>query len=231
MTSSQQYTGCMQTNTKDTTSCHFHLEKWQENGFHCHKIDQLSGVYKTPANNHQFALLSIRTVWSIPQRHNTTPCKRSQLWEAGKLQQCCTVATHRSFVPSHKRGCWVPNWCNCVRRPKFTILWWHVGEVSVFNKFFFLIVDTCLNCKDTAQQSCAMVPKWRFLHPVFSASRMQHISDMHSKFALRPHHVWNSGSMVDIQSPTAEIRRGRKRKKKDTTGQKYNGLPYYIERP
>jgi len=136
MTSSQQYTGCMQTNTKDTTSCHFHLEKWQENGFHCHKIDQLSGVYKTPANNHEFALLSIRTVWSIPQRHNTTPCKRSQLWEAGKLQQCCTVAIHRSFVPSHKRGCWVPNWCNCVRRPKFTILWWHVGEVSVFNKFF-----------------------------------------------------------------------------------------------
>jgi len=31
------------------------------------------------------------------------------------------------------------------------------------------------------------------------------------------------GSMVDIQSPTAEIRRGIKRKKKEeTTGQKYN---------
>jgi len=29
-----------------------------------------------------------------------------------------------------------------------------------------------------------------FLHPVFSASCVQHISDMHSKFALRPHHVW-----------------------------------------
>jgi len=33
------------------------------------------------------------------------------------------------------------------------------------------------------------------------------------------------GSMVDIQSPAAEIRRG---KKIVTTGQKYNGLPYYI---
>jgi len=32
------------------------------------------------------------------------------------------------------------------------------------------------------------------------------ISDMHSKFALGPHHV----CMVDIQSATAEIRRGRK---------------------
>jgi len=43
------------------------------------------------------------------------------------------------------------------------------------------------------------------------------------------------GSMVDIQSATAEIRRGEKRKKEEeeeeTTGQKYNGLPYYIGRP
>jgi len=28
-----------------------------------------------------------------------------------------------------------------------------------------------------------------FLHPVLSASRVQYISDMHSKFALKPHHV------------------------------------------
>jgi len=48
-----------------------------------------------------------------------------------------------------------------------------------------------------------------FLSPVFSASHVQQISDMHSKFTLRPHHVW---SMVDIQSPTAEIRQGKKRR-------------------
>jgi len=38
--------------------------------------------------------------------------------------------------------------------------------------------------------------------------------------------------MVDIQSAAAEIRPGKKkdrRKKKDTTGQKYNGLPYSID--
>jgi len=39
------------------------------------------------------------------------------------------------------------------------------------------------------------------------------------------------GSMADIQSATAEIRRRKKerkkerKKKKETTGQKYNGLP------
>ena len=32
-----------------------------------------------------------------------------------------------------------------------------------------------------------------FLGPAFPASHMQQISDMHSKFALRPHHVWNCG--------------------------------------
>jgi len=35
--------------------------------------------------------------------------------------------------------------------------------------------------------------------------------------------------MVGIKSPTDEIRQGKKRtKKKETTGQKYNDLPYSI---
>jgi len=32
-----------------------------------------------------------------------------------------------------------------------------------------------------------------FLRPVFSASRVQHVSDLHPKYALRPHHVWKYG--------------------------------------
>jgi len=32
-----------------------------------------------------------------------------------------------------------------------------------------------------------------FLRPVFSASCVQHIADLHPKFALRPHHVWKYG--------------------------------------
>jgi len=59
-----------------------------------------------------------------------------------------------------------------------------------------------------------MVRRWRFfasfLRPAFPASRIQQVSDMHSKFALRPHLC---GSMVDIQSPTAEIRQGKKEDK------------------
>jgi len=38
--------------------------------------------------------------------------------------------------------------------------------------------------------------------------------------------------MVDIQSATAEIRRGKEEEEEEeTTWQKYNGLPYYIGRP
>jgi len=42
------------------------------------------------------------------------------------------------------------------------------------------------------------------------------------------------GSMADIQSATAEIRRGKKERRKreeETTGQKYNGLSYSTGRP
>jgi len=77
--------------------------------------------------------------------------------------------------------------------PKFTVLWGHLEEILLLNKFFFPIVDTCLSCEDIARRSCAMVPRWRFLatflRPVFAASRVLHISDLHSKFALGPRHV------------------------------------------
>ena len=40
-------------------------------------------------------------------------------------------------------------------------------------------------------------------------------------------------SMADIQSVMADIRRGKKERKiqEETTGQKYNGLPYCMRRP
>jgi len=61
----------------------------------------------------------------------------------------------------------------------------------------FPIADTCFSCKDIAGRICAMVRRWRFwaifLHPVFSSSRVHRILDLHSKFALRPHHVWKYG--------------------------------------
>ena len=62
---------------------------------------------------------------------------------------------------------------------------------------FFPIVDTCLSCKDMARQtlfSHAQIAIYgESLGPVFSARSVQHVSDLHLKFALRPHHVWKYG--------------------------------------
>jgi len=63
-----------------------------------------------------------------------------------------------------------------------------------------------------------MVPRWRifgdFLHPVFSVSHMQHISELHSKFALRPHHVWKYGKTSNMQRLRIGDKKRRKKKKK-----------------
>ena len=101
---------------------------------------------------------------------------------------------------------------------------------------FFPIVDTCLSYEDIARQSCAMVPRWRFLvtflRPAFPASRVQQFSDQHLKLALRPHHVWKYGRHSNLRL----LRLGEEKKKEEErkieiTGQKYNGLLYYIGRP
>ena len=51
---------------------------------------------------------------------------------------------------------------------KFAILSGRVDEVLLLNKFF-PIVGTCLSCKDIAQQSCAMVLRWRFFRTIFAS--------------------------------------------------------------
>jgi len=59
-----------------------------------------------------------------------------------------------------------------------------------------------------------------FLRPVFSASHVQHVSDMHSKFALRPHHVWKYD-----RHPICDHREQARNKEEEITAVKHNGLP------
>jgi len=82
-----------------------------------------------------------------------------------------------------------PEPISAVSGPKFIILSHFLYRRYCCLTSFFPIVNTCLSCKDMARQSCAMVPRWRFLCPVFPASRAQHVSDLHSKFTVGPHHV------------------------------------------
>ena len=76
-----------------------------------------------------------------------------------------------------------------------------MGETLLLNKFF-PIVDMCLCCKDIAQHSYAMVPRWRifgqFLGAAFTASHVQHVSDVHPKFALKATscvEVWQTSNL------------------------------------
>jgi len=62
----------------------------------------------------------------------------------------------------------------------------------LFNNFL-AILDTCLSCEDMAQQSCVMVHRWQIFGDFFAScipvSCVKHVSDLHPKFALGPHHV------------------------------------------
>ena len=58
----------------------------------------------------------------------------------------------------------------------------------MFNKFFSLSIHA-LAVKILPDKVVRWCQNGDFLHTVFAVSRVQHVSDMHSKFALRPHHV------------------------------------------
>ena len=125
------------------------------------------------------------------------PVQRRKVWLTLTTRVPCSNAA-KTRNPLKFAG--VPQttgWISAISRPKFTILWGHVEDISLLNKFFFPIVDMCLSCEDIARQNCAMVPRWRFLatflRPAFPASRVQQVSDLPLKFALRPHHVWKYG--------------------------------------
>jgi len=79
------------------------------------------------------------------------------------------------------------------------------------------IVDTCLSCEDIARQSCTMVPRWRLA--IFCVLYFQRTARNSFQTCILNSHAKatpcvESRSMVDIQSPTAGIRRKKERKKK-----------------
>jgi len=137
--------------------------------------------------------------WWSPCRTQVAPSVQHRKDWLTPTTRCRAVTQPRRESRWNLEGCLkLPDGSPAISRPKFTILWGHVEDISLLNKFF-PIVDTCLrpNCEDIARQTCAMVPRWRFLatflRPAFPASRVQQVSDLHLKFALWPHHVWTYG--------------------------------------
>jgi len=130
-----------------------------------------------------------------PAEHRWRPLFNAAVWLTPTTRVLCSNAVKTQQTQNPLKFAGVPQTTepiSAVSGPTFAMLWGHVEEILLLNKFF-PIVDTCLSCEDIARQSCAMVPRWRFFASLFTASRVQHVTDMHLKFALRPHHVWEYG--------------------------------------
>ena len=132
-----------------------------------------------------------------PAEHRWRP-----LFNAAKFGWRSLLACRALTLPRRETGWNLLGCPKLTKRPELLVGWSSPYCEDMWGRYccltsFFLIVDTCLNWEDIARQICGMVPRWRFfasfLRPVFSASHVQHISDLHSKFALRPHHVWKYG--------------------------------------
>jgi len=120
---------------------------------------------------YRWRLLFNRSVW-------LTPTTRAPCSNAAKTRNPLKLAGVPQTRPQ----------ISAVSRPKFTILRGHVEEILLFNNFFRLSTSALVATiwPDKVVRWCRYSD---FLRHVFPASRLQHISDLDSKFALRPHHV------------------------------------------
>jgi len=138
-------------------------------------------------------------MWDIVQRDGCPAEYRwCSLFNAAKfgwrqLLECCAVTLPRRESHWNLQGC--PKLANRSQPlgGRSSPYYEDVGEVSLFNKFY----SDCRYMPQLRRYSltnlCDGAKIVIFLRTVFSASRVQHISDMHSKFTPRPHHVWKYG--------------------------------------
>ena len=115
------------------------------------------------------------------------------------LLQCRTVTLPRHETHWNLQGC--PKLANrsqpLVGRssPYYESVW---RRYRCLTCFYRLSIYALATTKIQADKVVRWCQNGEFLRPIFSASRVPHISDMHSKFALRPHHVTHGVTLVRI---------------------------------
>jgi len=107
-------------------------------------------------------------MWATAQRdgrpveHRWRPLFNAAVWLT-PTTRCRAVTLPRRETRLNLQSCLkLPDRSQPLVGRKFTVLWGHVEDILLLNRFF-LIIHTCLSCEDIARQSCAMVPRWRFL--------------------------------------------------------------------
>ena len=129
-----------------------------------------------------------------PAEHRWNPLFNTAKFGWRSLLYCCAVTLPRREGRWNSKGC--PKLVNrsqpLVGRssPYCEDMWTYCCLTN-----FFPIVDTCLHCEepDKVVRWCADGDFWRLFWVLFSESRVQQVSGLHLKFALRPHHVWKYG--------------------------------------
>jgi len=106
-------------------------------------------------------------MWANAQRDGRLPniggasVQRRKVWLTSTTRVPCSNAAKKRNPLKFAGVPQTPEPISAASGPKFTILSGHVEVVLLFNKLF-PIVDTYLSWEDIAQQSCVMVPRWRF---------------------------------------------------------------------
>ena len=128
-----------------------------------------------------------------PAKHRWCPLFNAAKFGWRPLLECRAVTLPRRETRWNLQGCLkLANRSQllvCQSSPYYEDMW---RRYRCLTSFFRLSIHA-----SAAKIQPDKVVRWcqngDFLRPVFSASLVQHISDVHSKFALRPHHTWKCG--------------------------------------
>ena len=169
-----------------------------------------------------------KSPWKCIHSDSQTLCK---VWLTSiERRQCSNEANTRNTmkfaaVPQTRKP------ISAISGPKFAILWRYMEEVLLFNRFF-PILHTCLSCKDRDRQSSAMVPRWRIFGHFFASCIYS--EPCPARFTPAFQIRTKSTPCVEVWY-TSNVRRLRlgeeKKKKEETTGQKYNVRICYAGQP
>jgi len=140
-------------------------------------ISDLSCPSSPPISFQTMFIVTITTrMWANAQRdgrpaeHRWRPLYNAAVWLTPTTGVSCSSAAKTQNPLKLAAMPQTTGSISAASGPKFTVLCRHLEEILLLNKFF-PIVDTCFGCEDIVRQSCAMVPRWRFLatilHPVF----------------------------------------------------------------
>jgi len=156
-------------------------------------------------------------MWTNAQRHGRPaeyrwrPLFNAAVWMTPATRMPCSNAA-KTRNPLKFAG--VPQTSepiSAVSGPKLTILRGHMEEVLLLNEFF-PIVNICLSCEDTARQSRATVPRWRFFASCCVLYFQRAACSTFQTCIINSHQSHTMcRNKVDIHSATAEIRRGKKK--------------------